>query len=206
MIRIAIIALVLSGCQSVKAQNYDPDSRWINRTLHKQAHEQHRREEPRRHYRPVSEPRRYYDRNNKPIEHAGHGHPPGESRVYGFIHRQGDQRIERDVLSNVICMPAIESLSVEANTEEGAWKDAQRNWENKVRWRYGERFLSILNAQAIMKRCSRSSGNQSVAGRIAENVGNAFGADGFKHRCEIIAQPCMAPIEIDPNVKGEPKQ
>jgi hypothetical protein len=46
-------------------------------------------------------------------------------------HRPGTTR--RDSTGDVHCWPHVESYSVEANSEDGAWKDAQRNFENQVR-------------------------------------------------------------------------
>jgi hypothetical protein len=126
--------------------------------------------------------------------HDRHNHRPGTTR--------------RDATGDVHCWPHVEAYSTEANSEDGAWKDAQRNWENTVRAMYGERFLEIGNAKAIEKQCFVSSGNQSVAGRITETVGRVVGssdggADGRKHRCRVIARPCQAPKEFDPTTKAD---
>jgi hypothetical protein len=121
-------------------------------------------------------------------------------------HRPGTTR--RDATGDVHCWPHVEAYSTEANSEDGAWKDAQRNWEAQVRAMYGERFLEIGNAKAIEKQCFVSSGNQSVAGRITETVGRVVGSsdggvDGRKHRCRVIARPCQAPKEFDPTTKAD---
>lgn len=116
----------------------------------------------------------------------------------------------RDATGDVQCWPFVEAFSVEANTEEGAWKDAQRNWENAVRAMYGERFMEIGNAKDGGERqCWISSGNQSVAGRVAETVGGVANrvmgtdVDGRKHRCRVMLRPCMAPKDYNPQTKAD---
>ena len=66
--------------------------------------------------------------------------------------------------------------------------------------------MEVRNARDIEKQCWASSGNQSVAGRVAETVGRVVGSDnldGRKHRCRILAKPCQAPKEVNPAVKGD---
>jgi hypothetical protein len=116
----------------------------------------------------------------------------------------------RDATGDVQCWPFVEAFSVEANTEEGAWKDAQRNWENATRAMYGERFMEIGNAkEGGEKQCWVSSGNQSVAGRVAETVGGVANrvmgtdVDGRKHRCRVMLRPCMAPKDYNPGTKAD---
>lgn len=122
-----------------------------------------------------------------------------------YSDRPGSTR--RDATAEVHCWPHVEAWSVEANTEDGAWKDAQRNWENQVRAMYGERFMDIGNAKDGGERqCFISSGNQSVAGRITETVGRAMGSenlDGRKHRCRVMLRPCQAPKEHNPATKAD---
>jgi hypothetical protein len=158
--------------------------RWARRAF-SEDHAPIARKRPRHHHRHV--PPRVI------VEHEHHH----ATRVMG-LEMRGHQAVRRDPLSNVVCFSTVESLSVEANTEDGAWKDAQRNWENAVRWKYGERFMAISNATELMRRCSRSSGNQSLIGRALEAV-----ADAHKWRCEIAAKPCMAPADLHPPTKGE---
>ena len=123
--------------------------------------------------------------------------------------RSGTTR--RDATGAVQCWPHIEAYSVEANTEDGAWKDAQRNWENQTRAMVGERWMDVSNALDIERQCWVSSGNQSVAGRVSETIGNAVqrvtgnegGVDGRKHRCRIMAKPCQAPRDYNPTTKAD---
>jgi hypothetical protein len=121
-------------------------------------------------------------------------------------HRPGTTR--RDSTGDVHCWPHVEAYSVEANSEDGAWKDAQRNFENQVRAMVGERWMDVSNAKDIERQCWVSSGNQSTVGRVAETVGRAIGSseggvDGRKHRCRIMARPCQAPKDYDPATKAD---
>jgi hypothetical protein len=156
-----------------------------------------------RYYRPRT---MHTDEVIRPDHGSGGRHYYADPRHDRQNHRPGTTR--RDATGDVHCWPHVESYSTEANSEDGAWKDAQRNWENTVRAMYGERFLEIGNAKAIEKQCFVSSGNQSVAGRITETVGRVVGssdggADGRKHRCRVIARPCQAPKEFDPTTKAD---
>jgi hypothetical protein len=193
-----LIALALLVTPASAQTRHDADQSWIRQTIHEK-----RRADW------LAERKRIYARDREHYRRYGYEHRPRReakrddgTRVFGYI-STGPQQVQRDLLSNVECFPPVESISVEANTEDGAWKDGQRNWENSVRWKYGERFMAISNARDVVKQCSRSSGNQSVAGRITETVASAVGADGYKHRCQIRARPCMAPIEIAPETKGK---
>lgn len=123
------------------------------------------------------------------------------SRVYGYINRSRQTTL-RDATSHVECFPPVESLSAEFLTEDGAMNDARLAWANSVRWRYGERYMSIDNAARVEKQCNISTSSESSAGKIVEKVGQAIGMEGHKIRCRLMASPCMAPIEFDPAIKG----
>lgn len=197
MIAPIILALALLIAPAHAQTRYDADQSWVSDTILEK-----RRSDWLAERRRIYRDRDYYRRHSDVYRPRRQAKKDDGTRVYGYV-STGPQQVQRDLLSNVECFPPVESISVEANTEDGAWKDGQRNWENSVRWKYGERFMSIANARDVVKQCSRSSGNQSVAGRIAENVAAAVGADGYKHRCQIRARPCMAPIEIAPETKGK---
>lgn len=205
--RLALAGVAVALAMPAVAGDYD--QRWIDRSVqssrahkvspsHRVSPPRHARPAPRRTSRPA--PRRPV-RKQAPRRHY-YAAPEPQYQIGGII-TSGRQTIQRDVLSNVVCLPALQSLSVEANTLDGAWRDAQRNWENLVRWTYGERLMSIANARNVIKRCSRSSGNQSMVGRAVENIASVAGGEGYKHRCEIIAEPCMAPAIEDAITKGD---
>ena len=146
------LALAVLLVLPVQASAYDYDSRWIGQRIREsRVDDDDLPRRPVRRYR-APEPQREW---REPEQHPS-------TQVHGIVTR-AHQRIQRDVLSNVVCMPSIESLSVEANSEDGAWKDAQRNWENLVRWKYGERFMAISSASDVIKRCSRSSASKCSA-------------------------------------------
>jgi hypothetical protein len=190
-----VVLAVSAFGSSVSARDWD-DNAWVRQTIRQERRETYRRTHP---YRP---PVYSYQRRHYELPAPVHVEPPSHHRALNVI-TSGHQKLQRDVLSNVVCMPPIEAVSTEANTEEGAYKDAMRVWENLVRWKMGERFMSISNAAEITRQCSRSSGNQSIVGRAVEAMASAVGQDGFKHRCQIIASPCMAPIQANPVVKND---
>lgn len=216
-------ALLVTTMLALKAQaqsRYDSDQQWVRKTLREERRAERRerqalqieyqerwREAPvRRHYYapPPRRSERYdpldwrYREARRRQEHPG-------TRVYGVAIRR------LDATGATECYPSVEAYSVEANTDDAAWLDAQRNFENQVRAMYGEKWLDVRNAREIEKQCWASSGNQSVAGRVAERVGNAVqsitgnegGLDGRKHRCRILARPCQAPKEMNPDTKGD---
>ena len=186
------------------AQSHDPENRWIGQTLRKQINEDHRHVEPRRQEAP---PRRFYS-PPEPHRHATVVVHP-ETRVHAYVARKGAQEsLVRDALGHIECLPPIEARSHERQSEDGAWDDAQRSWSNTVRWKYGERFGGLQNALTIERRCNVSTVSEGVAGKMIEAVRGAVGADdsGRRWRCEMRASPCVAPVDRDPAIKGDPKQ
>lgn len=112
------------------------------------------------------------------------------ARVYGYVHTEPKIRVQRDVLSDVTCFPMLEGLSTEHHTEELAYADAVKDWRARTRFKYGERFSLIENANGLERQCVVSSINQTLTGKVAEAV---VGSAGQLHRCEVRARPCMAP-------------
>jgi hypothetical protein len=218
-------ALIVVSMAALKAQaqsRYDTDQRWVRQTIKQERRAERRREQyaldveyhdrwrdspVRRHYYAPPPPRRErYDRHDwRHQESRRHDHHHG-TRVYGMAIRR------LDATGATECYPGVEAWSVEANTEDGAWIDAQRNWENQVRAMYGERFMDIKHAKVGGERqCWVSSGNQSVAGKMMERVGGAMqtitgnegGLDGRKHRCRVLLNPCQAPRHMSPEIKTD---
>ena len=214
------IIVVVAVALKVQAQSrYDPDQSWVRQTLRDERRAERRRERQalqieyherwrdapvRRHYYapPPRRSERYDSRDWRYQEAQRRQDHPG-TRVYGVAIRR------LDPTGSVDCYPPVEAYSVEANTEDGAWTDAQRNWENQTRAMVGERWMEVRHARDVEKQCWASSGNQSTAGRVMERVGQAVqsvtgnegGVDGRKHRCRILARPCQAPKEIAPEIK-----
>jgi hypothetical protein len=188
------VALAVSAPGIALAQS-DFDQRWVERSIATQ-----RLTDPKPKPRPA--PRRRIEAPKRVYSVAPSTAPRDAPSISG-IETRGTQRIERDVLSNVSCLPALSAISPEYVSEDAAWRNAQLAWENLVRWRYGERVAAIANAAEVVKRCSRSSFPQSVVGRAIERVTESVGVDGFKTRCEVSARPCMAPAEVHPTRKGD---
>lgn len=202
MIPALFLALVLLISPASAQTRYDADQGWIRQTIHDKRRADwlaERRERRHTHYRHYRRDRHYEPRRQAKRDDG--------TRVYGMTIRR------LDTTGGVACYPPVEAYSTEANSETGAWTDAQRNWENQVRAMVGERWMEVKNSREVVKQCWASSGNQSVAGRVMERVGTAMqsvtgneaGVDGRKHRCRIVARPCQAPVEKNPEVKGEAK-
>ena len=211
----ALIVVTMLGLKAQAQSRYDADQQWVRKTIKQERRrerhaldvEYHQPRAHRHYYAPPPsrrEPR--YDRHDwRYQEPRRHDHHHG-TRVYGVAIRR------LDATGATECYPGVEAYSVESNTEDGAWRDAQRNWENTVRAMYGERFMDIKHAKiGGEKQCWLSSGNQSVAGKMMERVGGAVqsitgnegGVDGRKHRCRVLLSPCQAPKEMNPDTKGD---
>jgi hypothetical protein len=83
-------------------------------------------------------------------------------------------------------------------TTEGALKAAERHWQATVRYDFGERFMGLDNSRGYRFRCDRAETNESVAGKIAENL---TGGEAFRKRCVVVARPCMQPLERGENIR-----
>ena len=186
-----IAVLILLPLAVARSEDYD--QRWIKHTLRD---ERHGARDGRRHNSPPYRPYRPYRSNHRDHE---------ATRVYGIVQRP-HIRVERDELSAVVCFAPISAISHEYTSEDTAWRNAQIAFENLARWQYGERFAAVANAANIQRMCNRSSSPQSVAGKIGEAMASAVGNDGFRHRCQIIASPCMAPTVIDTPIKSDKVQ
>lgn len=216
---LAFAAIALAKAQS----RYDSDQQWIRKTIkHERRAEHHERHAlqveyryrdmwqsnpVRRHYYAPSTRKRYHPRDWRYREERRaddrHEHHQG-TRVYGVVMRKGSTTV-MDATGHVECFPPIEARSHERQSEDNAWDDAQRSWQNTVRWKYGERFMDIRHAAKIDKRCGPSTVSESVAGKVVEAVRGAVGADdsGRRWRCEVRATPCLAPLDRDPSLKGD---
>lgn len=210
----ALIVVTMLGLKAQAQSRYDADQQWVRKTLREERRrerhaldvEYHQPRAHRHYYAPPPRRRepRYDPHDWRYRESRRQDHHHG-TRVYGVAIRR------LDATGSVDCYPPVEAYSTEANSDDAAWLDAQRNFENQVRAMYGEKWLDVRNARDIEKQCWASSGNQSVAGRVAERVGSAVqsitgnegGLDGRKHRCRILARPCQAPKEMNPDTKGD---
>jgi len=199
------VALASVAYPSLAMAQSDYDQRWVERSIRAPERQEVRREccrEVRRHAPVKPKPVKRHEAP-KQVYYVAPTPAFRDAPHVAGIETRGAQRIERDVLSNVSCLPPLSAISQEFVDPEAAWRNAQLAWENLVRWRYGERVASIAHAAEVTRRCSRSSFPQSVAGRAVERIADAVGVDGFKTRCEVQARPCMAPADINPARKGE---
>jgi len=74
------------------------------------------------------------------------------------------------------CQAIINVVGSQWVGDSGAQESAKKAFMEEVRWRYGEAYMDITQAQDIAIRCARSS--------IGEVVSQVL------HRCEIKARPC----------------
>lgn len=172
LIATAFVVLVV-GIERARAEDNHFDRFWADKAFS----EDHARHKNTPRYRPAHRhtQRRTYT-------------PP----VYGYVREPEPApiRVQRDMLSDVQCFPMLEGLSTEHHTEDAAYADAVKDWRARTRFKYGERFSEIANANGLERQCIVSSINQTITGRVAEAV---VGSAGQLHRCEVRARPCMAP-------------
>ena len=183
--RALAIALALAVAMPASAKDFD--ARWIDETLGSRRPE--RREVKRAH----RVPERTHRAHAKPRREARRAPPPVERDP----EPRRDPEPEPEHVPRTTCMQPVNAISHERLTSENAWEDARRTWMNAVRWAYGERFMAIEHAEHVVRLCNISAASQNVTGRIGEAVRDAIGteAGGNRWRCEITAQPCMAPRE-----------
>lgn len=86
------------------------------------------------------------------------------------------------------CRRVIESTGEQAQSKDNAEALALRNWQGRVRFHYGEKFIQFENARDRKITCSASSVADTVGGKIQEKL---MGVSHF--RCELSARPCAAP-------------
>jgi hypothetical protein len=194
-----VVAAVGAFASRLRAEDYYSDQAWRDRrresrTWAEKALSDDRSDVPGRRYQSYRSPRRHVQRGPEiTYRNLDIGNGP---RVAGWI---GQASIRRDMLSGVGCFPVVEDHSAEHGSEEAAWTDAVRTWRAQVRWKYGERFADDTNAINVVRQCSRSSVNETLVGRVAEGVAKAIGSEtgGTLTRCQISAEPCMAPKSYD---------
>lgn len=199
----AAVCVLLVLARAEAQSRYDHDASWVRQSLRETD-----RRALERHY---GEPVEIVRRPRRPRRHAARPAPPPvhpETRVYGVIHRPG-QQVLRDATAHVTCWPPVENTSREHSDEGRAWNDAQLGWMASVSVKYGARFADIQNvdARSLRRQCFRSSFDESWLARnreaLAQNTGTGL---GYKVRCTIIAAPCMAPMTNETPLKGDEKQ
>jgi hypothetical protein len=72
-------------------------------------------------------------------------------------------------------------------TVDGAKKAANDAWAGTVRFHLGEKFMDLTNARNIVYTCSRSSIKEGGVTTLGQSL----------TRCEIEAQPCHPPRQVE---------
>ena len=96
-------------------------------------------------------------------------------RVYGYERRDDDERYR----TGSECRDRKRVVGDQHLTVAGAQGQADKAWQQDVRFYLGERFMDVKNAEGVRYECSRSS--------VGETLGQIL------HRCEVSARPCRAP-------------
>ena len=90
--------------------------------------------------------------------------------------------------SDNYCHRLIEATGEQAQSKDNAEERALRAWQGRVRFHFGEKYLSFENARDKKITCSPSSVADTVGGKIQDKL---LGISHF--RCELSARPCRAP-------------
>lgn len=90
--------------------------------------------------------------------------------------------------SDTYCHRLIEATGDQAQSKDSAENLALRTWQGRVRFHFGEKYLSFENARDKKITCSPSSVADTVGGKIQDKL---LGISHF--RCELSARPCRAP-------------
>jgi hypothetical protein len=80
------------------------------------------------------------------------------------------------------CLPSMEGIGTQWATEDGALDRAEKDWMERVRYKYGERYMDISNSAGYDRDRDRECGRSS----IGEVAGQTL------HRCSIWARPCRS--------------
>ena len=96
------------------------------------------------------------------------------TRVYAYERRDDDERYR----TGNECRDRRRVVGDQGLSTALAQGQADKAWQQDVRFYMGERFMDIKNAEGVRYECSRSS--------VGETLGQTF------HRCEVSARPCRA--------------
>jgi hypothetical protein len=106
------------------------------------------------------------------------------TRVYGYVRREDDD-------GGGFCRDIRRAVGDQHLTVEGAKKAANDAWAGTVRFHLGEKFMDLSNARHIVYTCSRSSIKEGGVTTLGQSL----------NRCEIEAQPCHPPKQVEANDK-----
>lgn len=87
------------------------------------------------------------------------------------------------------CQPSLSITGKQFASLSGAKARADKAWQGAARFRHGERFMDLRFARGVKYQCVHSS-VENIANRATE----AVGINSQLKRCQITAQPCVAPM------------
>ncbi len=90
------------------------------------------------------------------------------------------------------CVGLVSVVGDQSTTIKGAQAQAEKAWQQQVRFRNGELYSDARNARKITFRCVDSS-IRNFANRATE----AIGINSQLKRCSMSAKPCRAPSQLD---------
>lgn len=117
----------------------------------------------------------WYDWDHRQVRHASH------HRAHHF-YREPVVRVDHD---DGHCKDKVRGLGTQWIGTKGALDAAKKDFMERVRYDFGEKFVDLANARDFESRCSRVSIGE-VAGQVT-------------YRCEITARPCKAWLKDDPD-------
>jgi hypothetical protein len=88
------------------------------------------------------------------------------------------------------CMPSVSVVGDQSPSTNGAKAQAEKAWQQQVRFRNGELYADPRYATTITYRCVDSS-IRNIANRATE----ALGINSQFKRCSMTAIPCRAPLQ-----------
>jgi hypothetical protein len=104
----------------------------------------------------------------------------GATRVYSYERREL-------VEATLGCREHLRAVGDQHLTVDGAKKAANEAWAGTVRFHLGEKFMDLANARNIVYTCSRSSIKEGGVTTLGQTL----------TRCEIEAQPCHPPRQLE---------
>jgi len=119
---------------------------------------------------------------------------PRYSRITtGSIARPNvDEETREQLRQGKECVSLVSVVGDQATSIKGAQAQAEKAWQQQVRFRNGELYSDARNANKITFRCVDSS-IRNFANRATE----AIGINSQLKRCSMTARPCRAPSELD---------
>jgi len=106
------------------------------------------------------------------------------ARVYSFVQRENNDEPG-------ICRDTRRAVGDQHLTVDGAKKAANDAWAGTIRFHLGEKFMDLSHARHIVYTCSRSSIKEGGVTTLGQSL----------TRCEIEAQPCHPPRNIEASEK-----